>query len=920
MSVSTVRDLTGQATTHRVTETLTVQYGDHWWLAPTHRPFYTESLVIYDPLLKRDLIPGTDFVVIHLDDDWTTRTEQALSHFIVLKNSQVNPQLEFTSQVLGGGAVDNAPTLEQLRNYLKGYEGFPSSGEQVVREVANPDIDDLFKLSKRITIEYVLEEADNIRRSLLEGNVEEHDEMMAYANDTKNRYFERVLELMQSARQAINEHVANKFAHNLTKDQIGLDKYPNYPVAISIVLEAGMSEGHLVTPEGLHEMIDVFALSPLRLHLAEEPAHELDKDDIGLSEIENFPPANSIEAAQGRKKDRYMTPGVTLEATRYQFNARLETHKQNGKAHALSKNQLSLGLYENYAVAGADDFEDYEATNFYFTPKTLYDFIKHHYWESQLSHVYDEDDPHNLTKDQLGLDQVDNVSRDQMDDDFAMAGHHHGFDELPFTEEEYNEWQAIASFVLDSRIITYQAKKTVWSKSTGPTTGVSEFTFPDNESNIVRQKNTVLKARNTNTGELEEKEGTVALTVEQVYDQEGNRIRKYSVDNATIWLECQRLFPPPVYAQHVVEADLYFTLELQEGLPGPEGVYFRPDGHYPWLRAQATTKGDVGLGNYPNKGPDWYDGRYAAKGHSHPGEGYAQVSWMDATFERRSAYSYIARDMRQVIIAMLRQQGYMNHSLHQLGTNRFSRAAPVNNPDVNEQFVATSWSVRKANSSFLNLFNEATKGTNGKQIETVPSIQANTGEWLIIATHFFRLPDNSIQLDHGKIVVDTGEPKNPADWVYECYRVVLGRGNNIYGVFYDNGGDWGTVKDPTGPNYWMNYKQVDKDQLWYDIAYTAATNSTGGDPWRESGKAKARDWLDQNYPDWHWGPWQSYTSPITYPTEPDANIVVIRMNGGGFDTDTVQYRNGSSRPVDPAADPIDEWEVVAERRKSQFYF
>ncbi|MFW6002482.1 MAG: hypothetical protein ACOCQD_04000 [archaeon] len=44
---------------------------------------------------------------------------------------------------------------------------------------------------------------------------------------------------------------------------------------------------------------------------------------------------------------------------------------------------------------------------------------------------------------------------------------------------------------------------------------------------------------------------------------------------------------------------------------------FNPSGNYSELRAQATTKGDVGLGNVDNYSRTHYDGRYAYKSHTH---------------------------------------------------------------------------------------------------------------------------------------------------------------------------------------------------------------------------------------------------------------------------------------------------------------
>lgn len=919
MSVSTVRDLTGQATSHRISETLQIQFGTHWWLAPATRPFYVEDLVLHDPVLGRDLRPTEDYLILHSDDEWTVRTERPLAHFLVIVNSQVSPSLVFTANRLGGDPLEDAPTVNQVSEWLDGQTTFPQWGEQVIREKVDPVVDDLLKVTKRVTMHYVIAETEAIRQALLQGDVEHHDELMAYAENTRARYLERIMELMKVAQDAISAHIANPFAHNLTKDQIGLPDYPNYPVAQNVVLETGLSEGHLLTPSGMSKMIEIHGLKILDDHLDEEPAHGLHKGSPGidLDNIENFPPAKESEALQGRRKDRYMTPGVSLAATQYQFNAKLQQHINDTGAHQLTKQQVLLGNYENYPVIGSDELGNFTATDRYLTPKTMYDFIKHHFWEEHLSHVYDENDPHDLKPVHVGLENVDNYSRDDYDGFYAFRGHSHGFGELPFTEQEYNDWQAGASFVLDSRIVTYEAGKVLWKRGVSPTTGKSTKPFPDNESNRVRQKNTVLRALNTSSNEYEEVEGTVALTATQDLTPDGARDTKWVVDNETFWLECQRLFPTPRYANHEVIADLYFTLELQEGMNGPEGIFFRPDGHYPWMRAQSTTAGDVGLGQYPNRGPDWYNNTFAASGHSHPGAGYAERSFLDANYERRNVYTSLAADIRKLVWSLTVQSKYMQHSVAQLSLSRYRRAPAFEDKDRNSVYIGTTWMVRKLGSNVIFGVTDGTMVTKNRQINDFPMIQANTGEWRVQAEHLIKMDNGMYRVHTGRKVVDTGDPKTNQDWVYSAYRDVLGRGDNPYWVQWDDPDAIGRPQDYSGPNYWMNVKAYTTEfDLRYDIAIVSATGPRDT-PLQQMSGQRAEEWLDANAPDWRWGPWEPYESSIIFDNQISARAHAGKFNRGDFNIEGVEYRNAIEAVVDPAAEPK-EWYVKAERRLHKY--
>lgn len=1037
MTVDTVRDLTGQAVSHRIHETQVVQRERLWWVAPTRRPFFTRGLTVHDPLRGVDLIAGDDYCVIHLDDEWSTRTQQELGHFLVILDGKVGSILDLTYQTLGGGVLEDAPTIQELRDYITTSEGNPRWGEFIRREVVDPDIEAILELTKRVTFQHVVEETESIRTAILYGDAEHHQEMMTYAVDTRARYYNRILQLLQTARDAINAHAADKFGHSLTKDQVGLEHYPNYPVATRIVLEAGASSKHLLTPKGFSVMLARFADGPLQEHYLEEPAHNLTPAQIGLSNIHNYPLANPTEAQLGTRKDRYMTPGVTLDAMHYQFSSKLYAHQVDDDAHEVTPFQVGLGNYANYSLYDPQDFDAAPTIdNQYMTPKGVYDLIRHHYWDDQLSHVYDKNNPHQLTAAQIGLGNVTNLSRDAYDALYSSKGHHHTARTLPFTDGELKDWNDTAKWVLDSRV-TNKVSGTIWSAVSGKA-GKTIVDFPDTESTALYQRNTILRATNRQTGEVEEREGTVSLMVEQlesvaasgtetavipwktvvlgdgaVADKvvpdlpgeataftavvmtstnselstlsredvssyvevtdmgaAGHRVTvdevalrgallsdidpaiptpvtfffeydrpiggvyrgRYEIDKELFWLESTRLFPELTYHKHEVVGDIFYLSELPERLKGPDGIFFRDSGHYPYLRSQATTKGDVGL----SKVPDWdesdFDSRYAAANHTHSGMGWIGSYDMQQTYLSKNdgdlVNSIKARVFNYVVLTAIR-----NNALKQLSLSVYKRLpefiSPVPGALGNAQYRDTFWSVTNYTNGPSIVAGSWSTSRQGGHSYGIPCIRPNTGSWRVVATHNVWSRPNGEGGDYSQqaadLEFDTGDPLNPAEWVYDIYATMLARGGNPYGLEVGNNGVL-TWLDPTGPSYWMNQSGLTtKKELQKSIAMTTiGASHAGGGPSAGSIFGTPQPYynsvafMNANYPGWNWSGWEDvkYGTPSSDIAALD--IVINSFNVGNRDIPgQEEYRNARKVLHSVIEDPL-RYQIHVEKRTSTY--
>lgn len=515
MSGLTTRDLTGQAPSHRVAVTLTVQTGPLKWLPVPHRPFYSTTVSLVEQSTGYALRPYVDYLILHTDDEWSTRTQREMGHFIVLLNPSLTDRIVWSAQVLGGGFTDSTPTVEQFKAYLDGLEGAaPPWGAQVTHPKVDVGVEIIRDLTDKVSFQYLIEATEGVRTALLYGDTEDHDRLMEIARNTRGRYIRRIQDLMQVAQQALSQHGADRHGHQLTTQQIGLDRVANYPKAPQVILDAGVSDRYLTTPRGLHRMLDRTVVSDLSNHQGSEDAHRINKDHIGLSRVPNYAPATMTDAQLGRKDDRLMTPGVTLDAIHYRFTAQLDRHHRDTEAHHITPTQIGLGQLRNYPVLDPRSFDGVEVEDeAYLTPARLKGVIDHHYYDDQISHVYDENNPHGVTARELGLGEVDNYSQKYYDQRFRSSDHTHTADSLPITQDDLDDWHSIADWVLDSQVFLYQEEKVIWDVEDGKKSGKEYFYFPAFKANKVVQVDTVLQARDSQ-GTLVERPGTVSLNVQ----------------------------------------------------------------------------------------------------------------------------------------------------------------------------------------------------------------------------------------------------------------------------------------------------------------------------------------------------------------------------------------------------------------------
>jgi hypothetical protein len=137
--------------------------------------------------------------------------------------------------------------------------------------------------------------------------------------------------------------------------------------------------------------------------------HQTTKAQVGLSLVDNYDTATNAEALAGVVNNRFMTPLLSsVLATRIATEEVAEHEARKDNPHVVTKAQVGLGSVDNFPTATQAEAETGTATNRFMTPQRTYQAIMLHAGILIQNHVNDTNNPHLTTKAQVGLGSVDN--------------------------------------------------------------------------------------------------------------------------------------------------------------------------------------------------------------------------------------------------------------------------------------------------------------------------------------------------------------------------------------------------------------------------------------------------------------------------------------------------------------------------------
>lgn len=211
--------------------------------------------------------------------------------------------------------------------------------------------------------------------------------------------------------QALMEHVKDKNnPHHITLADLGIDELGSLIGASKEEAESGTENTHYMTSLRVAQYCDAKVIPVLQAHKDDKQnPHGTTKAQVGLGSVQNYPMASNDEAEQAVATNRYMSPSTTVVLMNAKFVPLLNKHiddKQN--PHGVTKSQVGLGNVENYGVATSAEAGAGVEAKKYMTPALTAVAIAALTAPAMEFHTKDTDNPHNTTKTQVGLSKVEN--------------------------------------------------------------------------------------------------------------------------------------------------------------------------------------------------------------------------------------------------------------------------------------------------------------------------------------------------------------------------------------------------------------------------------------------------------------------------------------------------------------------------------
>jgi hypothetical protein len=414
MSVPLIKyplDLTGAAPSNLVTgEIHDLSALSQKAFVLNYGPFYTGNLVIRNNATGQVLTPRTQYVATQLFIDVTLRTGLDVCSVIVITDTTLPMDLVVSvdAQMVGGEYSASVDAIQQLIDALNLGNQPVTWADILGKPVLFPPAPHLHDLGDVYGFEYIVAALERITQAIYVGDDAQLQAIYAYIDHE----ISGLQGSIASTAAELTAHLADYTnPHRTTAAEVGLGNVNNYGTATNAQGLAGTATNLYMTPASTTAATGPINTA-LNAHISNiANPHQTNATQVGLGLVQNFGLATTALAQAGTNNASYMTPALTAAAISQQALVPLNAHINNtSNPHQVSKAQVALGNVNNYGTATAADGQAGTSTVLYMTPASTAAGIQAQVGNGLAAHIANLGNPHQVTKTQVGLGNVQNYA------------------------------------------------------------------------------------------------------------------------------------------------------------------------------------------------------------------------------------------------------------------------------------------------------------------------------------------------------------------------------------------------------------------------------------------------------------------------------------------------------------------------------
>jgi hypothetical protein len=337
-------------------------------IATFYGPFFTDSMVVRQKAQTTPLKRNVDYKIINLYQDATMQLGMSVSAALVIVNPNLGSEFEIDYQVVGGPFSLSSDAVSDMFEALELDTRKVSWGDILGKPVRFPPSPHLHDADDLYGMEYLYDALEDLRTAILQGDVASHEQIYNYIDRVKGLIYidldktneridatnadvaalrQELTDLINGEiadiRKTLDAHIKDKAnPHGVTKQQVQLGNVQNYPMATNgQALDENNSTTYL-SPATMWHVLKQKVLSVIDAHVKDtNNPHQVNKTQVGLSDVPNHPMATQPEAEAGAINERFMSPLRTMQLINSKVMPTLNNHINNrNNPHGVTPAQI----------------------------------------------------------------------------------------------------------------------------------------------------------------------------------------------------------------------------------------------------------------------------------------------------------------------------------------------------------------------------------------------------------------------------------------------------------------------------------------------------------------------------------------------------------------------------------------------------